>query len=52
MKMFGLQPSKEVGLLKTSLKDAILDGVISNNYDEALNFLIAKAESMGLKPIL
>ena len=52
MKMFGLQPSIEVGLLKTSLKDAILDGVISNNYDESLNFLIAKAESMGLKPIL
>ena len=52
MKMFGLQPSIEVGLLKTSLKDAILDGVISNNYDEALNFLIAKAESMGLKPIM
>lgn len=49
MKMFDLKPSKPVGDLKNALKDAILDGDIANTYDEAYNYLIAKAEGMGLK---
>lgn len=51
MEIFGLQPSMQVGQLKSSLKDAILDGVIPNNYDEAYNYLIDKAGKMGLKPV-
>lgn len=49
MDMFGLPPSREVGILKNALKDAILDGVISNKYDDAFTYLTEKAEEMNLK---
>lgn len=49
MQLFNLSPSKAVGDLKNALKDAILDGVIPNNYEAAYHFLIAQAEGMGLK---
>jgi putative nucleotidyltransferase with HDIG domain len=42
MSLFNLQPSKTVGDLKNALKDAILDGVISNDKTEAIAFLAAK----------
>ncbi|RYY58601.1 MAG: HD domain-containing protein [Chitinophagaceae bacterium] len=48
MEMFGLAPSKPVGLLKDSLKDAILDGVIPNTLEAAIAFLEQKAAGMGL----
>ncbi|MCH5319804.1 MAG: HD domain-containing protein [Paramuribaculum sp.] len=48
MKMFCLKPSKEVGMLKASIKDAILDGVIPNERDSAMSFLLDKAKEMGL----
>ena len=48
--IFGLAPGVEVGRLKSSVKDAILDGVISNEYDAAYEYLVAKAKKMGLKP--
>jgi putative nucleotidyltransferase with HDIG domain len=49
MEIFGLAPSKPVGDLKNALKDAILDGVVANNYDDAYAFLLAEADKMGLK---
>jgi len=49
MEMFGLQPSKPVGILKDALKDAILDGIIPNTKEAALAFVIEKAGEMGLK---
>lgn len=49
MNIFGLKPGPEVGRLKTSLKDAILDGVIPNEYHAAYAHILKKAESMGLK---
>lgn len=49
MEMFALTPGREVGQLKTSLKDAIMDGVIPNEYDAAYSYLLKKAEKMGLK---
>ncbi len=48
MDMFGLPPSRPVGLLKDALKDAILDGIIPNNYDRAVEFLIGYAAELGL----
>ncbi|MGC6470121.1 MAG: CCA tRNA nucleotidyltransferase [Flavobacteriales bacterium] len=48
--IFELKPSKEVGLLKAAVKDAILDGLIANNRQEALAFLINKAKELGLEP--
>lgn len=50
MEIFGLAPSAEVGRLKSSIKDAILDGVIPNEYDAAYKYLIEKAKKIGLKP--
>lgn len=49
MLMFGLSPSKVVGQLKSSLKDAVLDGKIPNEYDAASDFLKNKAKQLGLE---
>ena len=48
MELFGLKPSPEVGQLKNAIKDAILDGEIHNDRDEAYGFMIRTAEKMGL----
>lgn len=50
MKTFGIGPSREVGLIKTEIREAILEGKIANNYDEAFNFMLNTAASLGLKP--
>ncbi|WP_439184645.1 CCA tRNA nucleotidyltransferase [Carboxylicivirga taeanensis] len=49
MKTFGLQPCKEIGDIKAIIKEAILDGEIGNNYDEAYALMLKKGEEMGLK---
>jgi poly(A) polymerase len=49
MELFGLPPSKPVGVLKDALKDAMLDGIIPNAKEAALAFVIEKAREMGLK---
>lgn len=48
--IFDIKPSKEIGILKTAIKEAILDGIIANEKDEAYQFLIKKAAEIGLKP--
>jgi poly(A) polymerase len=50
MSIFNLPPSKPVGEIKDAIKDAILDGQISNNRDEAYQFMLHKAAELGLKP--
>ena len=50
IELFDLKPSREIGLLKSAIKEAILDGEISNNKEEAHDFLIEKAAEMGIKP--
>lgn len=52
MKTFGLPPSQPVGILKDAVKNAILDGIIPNEYKEAHRFLLERAEKMGYKPIV
>jgi poly(A) polymerase len=49
MEMFDLAPSKPVGILKNALKDAILDGIIPNTYEDAYSYLVEKAKEMDLK---
>lgn len=50
METFGLMPCREVGSLKSSIKDAILDGVIPNEHDAAYEYMLKKAARMGLTP--
>ena len=49
MSSFGLKPCKEIGIIKEYIKEAILNGVISNSYDEAKELMYKKAKSLGLK---
>ena len=51
MAVFGLTPCREVGALKSAIKDAILDGVVPNEHDAAYAFMLGKAAAMGLKPV-
>lgn len=51
MDTFGLPPCREVGIIKTAIREAILDGVISNNFEEAFEMMIKEGEKLGLKPI-
>lgn len=48
MRIFGLQPCREVGLLKSAVKDAILDGRIPNEYEPALVYVKEEAKKLGL----
>ncbi len=49
MKTFNIQPCKAIGDLKAIIKEAILEGEIGNNYEEAFELMIKKGEEMGLK---
>ena len=51
MATFGLQPCREIGSLKSAIKDAILDGVIPNDHDAAYQFMLERARRMGLQPV-
>ncbi len=48
MNRYQLQPGRQIGALKSAVKDAILDGTIKNDYDEALAFLDEKAKELDL----
>ncbi|MCI7316335.1 MAG: CCA tRNA nucleotidyltransferase [Bacteroidales bacterium] len=51
MRLFNLKPCREIGTLKTALKDAILDGKVPNEHEAALTFVLHKAAQMGLQPV-
>ena len=50
MRIFGLAPCAEVGTLKSAVKDAILDGLIPNEHEAALQYIMEQAAGMGIKP--
>jgi putative nucleotidyltransferase with HDIG domain len=49
MELFGLKPCREVGTLKQTIKDAVLDGKVENDRESLMALLLKKADAMGLK---
>lgn len=50
MEVFGIGPSKEVGVIKEAIRNAILEGVIGNNHDEAYQLMLTEGKKLGLLP--
>jgi poly(A) polymerase len=51
MQIFGIGPGKEIGIIKSAIKEAILDGLIHNNHEEAMDYMLSIAASIGLSPV-
>ena len=51
MKTFGLGPSREIGIIKEAIKEAILEGEIPNEPDSAHAYMLKKGASLGLAPV-
>lgn len=51
MVLFNLKPSREIGVLKEAVKEAILEGEIPNEYEAALSFVLKKGEKLGLQAL-
>ena len=51
MDVFNLRPSREIGIIKDAIKEAILEGDIPNEHEAAFQFMLKKGASLGLKPV-
>jgi poly(A) polymerase len=51
MKAFDIPAGKEVGIIKNAIREAILDGLIKNEYEEAFQFMLKEGGKLGLRKI-
>lgn len=51
MEIFNLKPSREIGILKEAVKEAILEGEIPNEYQAAYDFILKRGKKLGIKKI-
>lgn len=51
MDLFSIKAGREIGILKNAIKDAILEGIVKNDKEEALAFIIKKAKELNLQPV-
>ncbi len=51
METFNISPSRTIGIIKNQIREAILDGKIGNNYDEAYRFMLEQGKELGLSAV-
>jgi poly(A) polymerase len=52
METFGLSPSKEVGIIKMAVREAIIEGIVPNEYEPAYAFMLKEGEKLGFREIV
>jgi poly(A) polymerase len=50
MVTFGMKPGKEIGIIKTAIREAILEGEIPNTFEQAYAFMLQEGEKLGMRP--
>ena len=48
---FGITPGKEIGIIKSAIREAILEGIIPNNFEEAYEYMLLEGTKIGLIPV-